>query len=466
LYNLTIGHTIGIIFTLFIITLLGYFSGRNVKSSSDFSTGGRKANAWVIVGAITGTLVGGSSTIGTAELAYLYGFSALWYNLGAGIGCLLLALFFAEPFHKTNKGTIPQILCEEFGYIAGPISSIFVSVGMFLSIIAQVLSAVALITSMFKMLPLTAALIAILIMIVYVVFGGVWSAGIVGVAKLMLLYIGMIIGGILAYKGIGGFYGLHATFPPYPYFSLFGRGFWIDFAAGFSLVIGVISTQTYFQAVVSGRDIKEAKKGALLSALIIPPIGIAGTLIGLYMRAKFPGLNPASALPFFVIKFFNPLIGGIILATLLITAAGSASGLTLGVSTILAKDIYAKFINKKASDEELLKMTRISILVVSGITLLFITGNFKSLILRWTFMSMGLRGATVFGPLCAAIFAKGRVDEKFAILSMILSPTTVLLGKFLLPKYIDPLIPGVLIGLILIIIGAIVGKKTKQQKQN
>jgi len=464
LYNLSFEHTFGLVITLLFITFLGYFSGRNIKSSSDFSTGGRRADSSVIVGAITGTLVGGASTIGTAQLAFVSGLSAWWFTLGAGIGCLVLALFFAEPFYKMNKGTIPQILCDEYGQIAGPISSIFVSIGMFLNIVAQVLSAVALITSMFKMLPFSAAVIAILIMATYVIFGGVWGAGIVGVAKLLLLYLAMLVGGIISYKGLGGLSGIFSTFPANPYFNLFGRGFWVDFAAGFSLVIGVISTQTYFQAVVSGKSVKEAKKGALISAIIIPPIGIAGILIGLYMKANFPNINPASALPLFVINHLNPWLGGVILATLLIAVAGTGSGLTLGISTIFAKDIYAKFINPKANDGVLLRVTRLSIIAVLSITLLFITGNLKSLILKWSFMSMGLRGATVFAPLCAAIFMRGRVDRRFAILSMVISPLTVLVGKFILPENIDPLIPGILIGMLLIFAGALFNKRTPKNK--
>ena len=42
----------------------------------------------VSIGAIIGTLVGGSSTIATAQLAYTFGMSAWWFTLGAGIACL------------------------------------------------------------------------------------------------------------------------------------------------------------------------------------------------------------------------------------------------------------------------------------------------------------------------------------------------------------------------------------------
>ena len=54
--------------------------------------GGGKIGFGVVAGLIMGTLVGGSSTVGTAQLAYNYGMSAWWFTLGGGIACLVLAV--------------------------------------------------------------------------------------------------------------------------------------------------------------------------------------------------------------------------------------------------------------------------------------------------------------------------------------------------------------------------------------
>jgi SSS family solute:Na+ symporter len=73
---LTSQHIISITATLLLVTIFGIYSGKKVKTSSDFAVGGKKANWPIIAGTIIGTLVGGTSTIGTAQMAYLYGFSA------------------------------------------------------------------------------------------------------------------------------------------------------------------------------------------------------------------------------------------------------------------------------------------------------------------------------------------------------------------------------------------------------
>ena len=90
---------LGAAVALGLITAVGIWSGRQVKSAEDFSGGSAKAGPAVVAGTIIGTLVGGSSTVGTSQLAFSFGLSAWWFTLGSGIGCLLLALF----FHKRTQ---------------------------------------------------------------------------------------------------------------------------------------------------------------------------------------------------------------------------------------------------------------------------------------------------------------------------------------------------------------------------
>ncbi|SMB97527.1 solute:Na+ symporter, SSS family [Thermanaeromonas toyohensis ToBE] len=465
-YDLTAKHVVAAVLTLIGVALVGKYAGRHIRGSADFLVGGHKANALIVAGTIVGTLVGGASTIGTAQMAYLYGFAAWWFTLGAGIGCLFLALFFVKPLYQGQKDTVPEILMAEFGPVSGTVSTIFVSLGIFLNIVAQVLSAIALLTTMFKISPLPAAFLSLLLMAFYVAFGGIWGTGLVGIVKLFLIYIAMLSAGLMAWMWGGGWAGYQASFPAYPYFSFFGRGFWQDFASGFSLIIGVLSTQTYIQAVVAGKSLNHARLGAILSAMLIPPIGLAGIFVGLYMRIHFPAIDSAAAFPLFILTHINPWLGGVILATLLIAVVGTGAGLTLGISTILVKDIYKLYLDKKASDVTLLKACRFMILVILALTLLFITGNIKSLVLKWSFMSMGLRGVTVFLPLCVALFAKGKVDRKAAVISMVLAPLSMLAGKFFLRVDLDPLFLGVLVSFLIISCGYVIHRISYLSKRN
>ena len=190
--QVSIIHVIGILIIISVIFIIGIRSGKNIKSSKDFSGGNRSSSEFLIIGTIMGTLVGGSSTIATAQLAFEYGFSAIWFNLGGGIGCLILGLFFSNKFRKENTLTIQESLKKEYGENVAFYSAILSSVGIFFSIIAQLFSASALITSFFNINIVFAAIIACIIMAIYIIFGGIKGAGIIGIIKSVLLYISII----------------------------------------------------------------------------------------------------------------------------------------------------------------------------------------------------------------------------------------------------------------------------------
>jgi solute:Na+ symporter, SSS family len=464
MYVLTTAHLVSIVLTLAVVSAFGVYAGKQVKSASDFSVGGRKAGSSLVAGTIMGTLVGGASTVGTAELAFKFGMSAWWFTLGAGIACLLLGVFLARPLRESGLETVPQFLVTTYGPKAGPVASVFSSIGIFLNIIGQILAAIALLSSMFQIGPIPGAMISIVLVIFYVLFGGVMGTGIVGIVKFVLLYASLIVSGVLAYSKVGGVAGLTGSLPSFPWFSLFGRGFSIDFAAGFSLIVGVLSTQTYLQAMFSGKDVKASRRGALISAILIPPSGFAGILVGMYMKLNFPKTAAAEALPTFVIKFLPPWIGGVVLATLLVAVIGTAAGLSLGISTMLTKDIYKKFVNPDSNDTRVLLVSRVLLVVVLGLTLLFVTGNLKSMILQWSFLSMGLRGATICLPLLGAIFFKNFVTPKGGLIALTVGPVADLVWKLAYPKGIDPLYVGLLASLVCLIIGSLVFPVPKSQK--
>jgi SSS family solute:Na+ symporter len=460
---MTAQHYIGAAMVLGIITAMGIYSGRRVKSASDFLSGGKKAGVGIVAGSILGTLVGGASTIGTAQLAFSYGFSAWWFTLGGGIGCLVLALFFSKPFHNSPASTLPQIFSREYGQNAGTAATLLTSLGSFLSIVSQILSGVALITAVSRLSLCLATLLIVVLMLVYVVFGGVWGAGYVGMAKTVLLYTAVGGCGLLAMALQGGVGAFRAALPAERYFSLFARGLAVDGGAGLSLVLGVLTTQAYIQALMSAKSLRISRIGALISAGLVPLVGIGGIFVGMYMRLNYPDIQSGTALPRFIMEHLPPVMGGAVLATLLVALVGTGAGISLGLSSMISNDIYKVYINKNADDNKNLWVNRMVIGGILALAAVFSGGNMGSLILGWSFLSMGLRGAVAFGPLCTALFLPGRIPGRYALLSMVVGPVLVLLGKLMLPAHIDPLFLGVLGNLAILGLGLYAGQIGKDK---
>jgi SSS family solute:Na+ symporter len=424
-------------------------SSRAVRSAGDFSLAGRKAGSLDVAGGILGTLVGGAATIGTAQLAYLHGLSAWWFTLGAGIACLFLGLALAPSLRGGMVATIPQFISRYHGERARVCASLFSALGMFIHIVAQLLAGGALLSTLFHISLAKGALIALILTSLFTVGGGMRSAGPLGVIKTTLIYAIMLAGGILVVSTEGGVPELKRSLPPYPWFSLFGYGVSEGISDFCSLLVGVISTQTYLQSIFSARDTVAARNGALISALLMPPLGLLGIAIGLYMRVHAPGIDSAKALPLFLASHFPPALAGVAFAALLITAVGTAAGLAMGVGTTLYVDVVSKLKRAKSHDLPLMRLLTLGTLLASFALLL---SDPNSAIMKWSFLSMGLRGATLFLPLLLAILLGERTSSLGGAISIFAAPTAVIIAG-ILPSPIPPLYAGLAVSLAAMLLG-------------
>ncbi|BCA80728.1 sodium:solute symporter family protein [Desulfuromonas sp. AOP6] len=414
--------------TLVAMTLFSAVGRRQVRSAQDFSVAGRQAGRWSVAGAIMGTLVGGASTIGTVQLAFLYGLSAWWFTLGAGLACLFLGLFMAAPLRRGEVETIPQFISRFYGPRPRLAASLFSAAGMFVHIVAQLLACSAILTSLFGLSLFQGALLSAGLVAVLSLQQGMLGAGRSGLLKLLLLYITMVSAGLIAFTQSGGWQGLAGSFAPFPWFSLFGYGIGAGLNDLLSMLVGVVSTQTYLQAIFSARDAKAARQGALLSAVLIPPLGLFGIAVGLFMRQSQPGLDSALALPTFLFQQLPPLFAGIAFAALLIAALGTAAGLTLGVGTTLQVDVISRFAWTRKHELASLRLITLAALLLA---LLLVLVNLGSTIMAWSFLSMGLRGATLCLPLLAALFLREHLSPRGGALAIYLGPTVVLVAGFI-----------------------------------
>ena len=462
---LSVSHIVGVIAAFVLITAAGLYAGSKVKSSEDFSTGGRKAKWPLVTGTLLGTFIGGASTIGTAQLAFKFGFSAWWYTLGGGIGFLILGLGMSKKFNNSSSETIPQFLVNTYGGRIGPLTSMFTSVGIFFNLVAQVLSFVALMGAMFHISPVISSAIGVVFVLIYVLSGGILGTGYAGIAKLFLAYFAMISCGIAAYFFMGGFSGFTNAFPAYPWFSMFGRGVEKDMAAVFSVIVGILSTQTYMQAVVSAKNLHESRKGTLAAAALAAPIGFCGILVGMFMKANFPNTPSGEVFPAFIMQFLPPIVAGVVLGTLLIAVIGTWAGLTLGISTMFTRDIYQRLINVNASGKQTLMVQRVVIFSLVVITAIIANCNAGSLILGWTYLSQGLRGCAALFPLMGAMLMPKFVTPRAGVVATVLGPLADIGCFFLFPKGMDPLYPGLFVSAVaLIVLSLFSNKKSNCEK--
>ena len=459
-------HIIGMVAAIALIVGMAIYSGTKAKSTANDNPTG------VVAGIIMGTLVGGSSTVGTAQLAYAFGMSAWWFTLGGGIGCLILALVYSKPMRDEQVPTVVGILRKEYGETVGLAASLLNTVGTFINIIAQLLAASAVVVLVAPTMGTQATIIIpAIVMVLYVIFGGTKGAGMVGIVKLVLLYVSMVICGVLALSLAGGPTSLIEMVQGYvaetgvDFFSPFARGVGKDLGAGLSLLVGVLTTQTYAQGVITGKSDRAARSGALISAVLIPIIGIFGIIVGLYMRSV---TDPATflaktALTQFVLDYLPPAFGGVVLGALFIASVGTGAGLALGISTIVTNDIVKKFTHAfdDAAKADVLSKALI-VAILAGACLLSM-GDVGDIIMNFSFLSMGLRGAVIFVPMTFALFAKGRVAWPWALASVIAGPLAVIAGNVAGVPF-DPLFIGIGVNFVIMCAGLAMGGRSEDAR--
>lgn len=394
--SLTFLHILIISATVFAVIGSGFYVSRSVRSSAGYSVAGRSAGASLVAGSIAGTVVGGGATVGTAQLAYSFGLSAWWFTLGSGIAFILMGIFYAKRLRNTALETIPQYLELYYGKKAEMLSSIISSIGILLSAVASSLPGIEIISALFGLTPFLSALLLMALVIAYTFFGGMKSAAVSGILKMVIIWISLFISGAIAFLLLQE----NNTLSSFPasHFDLMGQGTDSAMAHLFSVIVGVLCTQTYIQCIFSAGTPLKAASGCFIAALIVIPIGLPSVAVGMISH-----------------DILSPLL-------------------------------------KITDDKKFLRLTKLTVLAVMILASLIAIMNRGTEILFWNYLSMGLRGGGIFLPLTLAVFWPGHLNADWAVFSMAgstIAAITAALAKF----PFDPLFIGLAVSFLLILPG-------------
>jgi len=455
--ELSLSHSIIILATIGLVIGIGIWSAWSVRSAEGYSLGGRSAGVTLVAGTIAGTVVGGGATVGTAQLAYTLGLSAWWFTLGSGISFIIMGLFYAKPLRRTALETIPQYLVLNYGKSAGSITSVVSSLGIFFSAVASCLPGIQIISAIFGISSWASAMLLIALVASYVFFGGIRSAGVGGILKMIIIWISLCLAGYSAFTALQAQPAALAAMPDVPWFSLMENGISNTFANLGSLIVGILCTQSYIQAIFSASNPRTAAIGAFTAALIVIPVGLPCTLIGMYMHTVQPDVLPILVLPTYLLQYQPTWIGGIAMGGIVLSLIGSIAGLSLGIGTMVSKDILAKALTIK-NEHSLLRLNRVIVLAVMIIASVVAIINLDSQILFWNYLSMALRGGGIFLPLTLAVFAPHRIGHAWAVASIFFS-TLFALGTTFSGAPINPLYVGLFTSFILLMPGIFTTQK-------
>ncbi len=360
---------------------IGIWFRKMATTSDDFLLAGRKAPFWLLATAYLGGYVGGASVSGYVGYGYGAGISQMWASLWVVTGCALFTVLFSRRLNyfgrKTKAVTITDFICERYGECmrlpAGIVSFIRPAVltGMQFLAIAAAMSVVFGTSTEFGVV------VSSVIILLYLVTAGQYSALITQWFQSILQSAGIILFTLVVFKVVGDPTSVTAAF-----YTVLPASFTNFFALNmgvfttYLLTLGVfylVDPWMYMWAYVG--ESPRASSNGMLAVLggsyynVLPFIAgmaiLMGVTIGKFTMAE--GLSGDALYTWFVVKFANTLPGVIILVGLLMTIVSCGSSFAMNGVTILTKDIYLKVLNKNATDKQALNASRISVIIVVAV---------------------------------------------------------------------------------------------------
>jgi len=180
-------------FALFIALslVITWFAARRTKNTETFFAAGRSITATQNGLALAGDYMSAASFLGIAGLVSLSGFDGLIYSIGFLVGWPVVICMIAEPLRNLGKYTFTDVVAYRLRQTPVRVASAFGGLAVVaFYLIAQMVGAGNLIRLLFGLPYETAVVIVGLVMLAYVLFGGMLATTWVQIVKAVLLLSG------------------------------------------------------------------------------------------------------------------------------------------------------------------------------------------------------------------------------------------------------------------------------------
>ncbi|MDK2777901.1 MAG: cation acetate symporter [Pseudomonadota bacterium] len=381
-----------IMFLIFVAFTLGItvWSSRRTRSAADYYAAGGGITGFQNGLAIAGDYMSAASFLGISGLVYLSGFDGLIYSIGFLVGWPLILFMIAERLRNLGKFTFADVASFRLGQrqirTLSAVGSLCV---VSLYLIAQMVGSGKLIQLLFG-LPYSYAVVLVgILMVLYVTMGGMLATTWVQIIKAVLLLSGASFMALMVLVHVGFDLGdlfLQATQVHEKGTAIMAPGGLVSdpvsaISLGIALMFGTAGLPHILMRFFTVADAKEARKSVFFATGFIGYFYILTFIIG-FGAILLVSTNPA---------FFTPagqLLGGnnmaaihlagavggdlflgFISAVAFATILAVVSGLALAGASAVSHDLYANVFRPGASDEEEVRVSKITTMVLGVIAI-------------------------------------------------------------------------------------------------
>lgn len=411
---------------------LGLWIGRRVHTAKDFFVAGRSLGPGLLFSTLLAANIGAGSTVGATGLGYRDGLAAMWWVLSAAIGSLILGIWIGPAIRRAasehDLRTVGDFLEFRFGVQVRAAIAALLWVGSIFILAGQLIAVATILNVIVGLPPSVGCILGGVLITIYFTAGGLLTSAWVNVVQLTVKLGGFALALPLALSAVGGWGGLTALHPTPDYWN-----FWSGGRSGlvYLAVLGpaFIVSPGLLQKIYGARDDRTVRIGVGLNAVGLALYSIVPVILGMIARARFSDqlATPDLALPMVLMHGVPPVVGGIGLAAVFSAEVSSADAVLFMLTTSLSQDFYKRFVNRRATDVEMLRITRITAVVAGALGVavaLAAASVITALSIFYTLMGVGL-----FVPIIAGLYVR-RADTVHAMAAIVAGVVTVVVRQF------------------------------------
>ncbi|WP_207422546.1 SLC5 family protein [Desertivirga brevis] len=385
---------------LVILIVIGYRASFVDKKKDDETLFlANKSLGWPSIGFnMWGTNVGPSMLLAFASIGYSTGIVAVNFDWYAFVFLMLLALVFAPKYLAAKVSTMPEFMGKRYGDSTQNILAWYALIKILISWLSLGLFAGGFLVRQILGIPMWQSVIVLVLFAGLFAFaGGLKAIAKVNVFQMILLICVSLTLTILGISKVGGLEKVYSSVPA-DYWNLIHPASdpkypWPAILLGYPVaaVAFFCTDQAMVQSVLGAKNLEQGQLGVnfigWLKILSLPLFILTGVLCYIL----FPNLkDPAEAYMTMVTNLFPPGLNGLVIVVLIAVLVGTIGSSLNSLSTVFTMDIYVKKIKPTASNQEIIRTGRITILAgcVFAVLMVLAIDNIKGLNLFDVFQSV------------------------------------------------------------------------------
>ncbi len=371
------------------IVLYGLITFKGIKQSFDWYLAAKSLPWWAVGLSAFSTAVDSGDYVAIAGGAYRFGLSQIsqWW-LGIAVGWFVLSCFVIVPMYRSGVYTNAEWLEFRFGP-ATRIMAVLINLQSRTNVVGNIFFSLYLVLNIIgELSPSWSWSIVVAIAataVLYVVTGGLESDVITNALQAMAMIVSSVVLWGIVWFRVGGWQGLDqklsAIDSRLPKVLLHVGGYSPPEASPWLVVFGLIVGLTTYAVInqyeairfLGARSEWDFKMGALLASGITAFCLWFNVSLGPLARADFPNLEIIdSAYPLLAKKYLPAGLIGLVLAGLVAAGYSTFASIGMGISSLFVRDVYARFLVKRATDAHYTRVGKISVPVILALGFVYV----------------------------------------------------------------------------------------------